>query len=204
MLGIQRIMADEHCENDEKTLVSLYKAKDEKSIQARNNFIQELYHTHRASLQSYIAGLLPNGYQDSGEVLNETYIRLLRMDSPERLDSNPKAYIYTIATNIIRDEIRRKVSRKHDAHVEFNEEECSPDESLNPVNNVSFSQSMNRMKEVLFQLPKLTRDIFLLSRFEEMTYPEIAESLGVSTRTVERHMSKACGALQASVGGSHE
>lgn len=204
MLGIQQNMADEHDEGEGSSLVSLYTAEDEKSIQARNKIVQNLYHTYQTGLRSYIAGLLPNGYQDSGEVLNETYIRLLRMESPERLDSNPKAYIYTIATNIVRDEIRRKVSRRHDAHIEFNEEDCSPDESLNPVNNVSFSESMNRMKEVLFQLPKLTRDIFLLSRFEEMTYPQIAESLGISTRTVERHMSKACGALQASVGGGNE
>jgi RNA polymerase sigma-70 factor (ECF subfamily) len=39
----------------------------------------------------------------------------------------------------------------------------------------------------------------LLSRFDELTYPEIAQNLNISTRTVERHMSAAFAALQHSL-----
>ncbi|RYG00151.1 MAG: RNA polymerase sigma-70 factor, partial [Chitinophagaceae bacterium] len=51
----------------------------------------------------------------------------------------------------------------------------------------------------LLSLPEMTRRIFLLSRFDEMTYPEIARALDISTRTVERHMSTAFKVLQHSL-----
>ena len=41
------------------------------------------------------------------------------------------------------------------------------------------------------QLPEKCRIVFAMSRFEEMSYREIAESLGISIKTVENQISKA-------------
>lgn len=41
------------------------------------------------------------------------------------------------------------------------------------------------------KLPEKTRLIFTLSRYEEMTYKEIAHQLDISIKAVEKHMSKA-------------
>lgn len=194
-------MADKRGIVDSLSKLSRSTAANEDEINHRNGYVEKLYSQYQNGLRNYIAGMLPTGIQDTGEVLQETYIRLLRMEDIQKLEENPKAYIYTIATNIVRDNMRKRASRKQDAHVEFNEQECQPCDLGNPVNGVNFSESMKMLKEVLFALPQTTRDIFLLSRFEEMTYPEIANSVGVSTRTVERHMNKACRVLQDQFGG---
>lgn len=48
-------------------------------------------------------------------------------------------------------------------------------------------------------LPPRCREVFTLSRFEEMTYQEIANSLKISTKTVENHIAKALRYLRLSI-----
>ena len=48
-------------------------------------------------------------------------------------------------------------------------------------------------------LPERCREVFVLSRFEKMSYKEIAESLAISTKTVENHISKALKVLTAAL-----
>jgi RNA polymerase sigma-70 factor (ECF subfamily) len=48
-----------------------------------------------------------------------------------------------------------------------------------------------RVLKVLKNLPTQCRQVFELSRFEELKYREIAEQLGISIKTVETHMGKA-------------
>lgn len=159
---------------------------------------ETLYNTYRQSLLNYLTGMLPGGKQDALEILHETYIRLLRMEDLERISESPRAYIFTIATNLVRDFHRRRANQLINEHDEFDETKFPSDEST-PVRALDWEQSLQRLKQSLLCLPELTRKIFVLSRFDEMTYPEIASALDISTRTVERHMSTAFKALQHSL-----
>jgi RNA polymerase sigma-70 factor (ECF subfamily) len=52
------------------------------------------------------------------------------------------------------------------------------------------------VKHALASLPTRTRDIFVRSRYQNQSYREIAEKLGVSAKTVEFHISKALKVLR--------
>ena len=160
--------------------------------------VEELYNTYHQSLLNYLVGLLPGGRQDAFEILHETYLRLLRLDDLQRLRENPRAYIFTVATNLVRDFIRRRNSRMHDAHIDVDDIELHSEDST-PIEILGWEKSLERLKRSLMDLPVTTRQIFLLSRFDELTYPQIAAALDISTRTVERHMSTALKALQQSL-----
>lgn len=45
------------------------------------------------------------------------------------------------------------------------------------------------MEKILSTLPLKTRKVFSLSRFDGLTYPEIAREMGISIKTVEYHIS---------------
>lgn len=163
-------------------------------------YVEQLYNRHRGCLYRYILGILPGAQHEASEILQETYVRLLRQDNLKKIEENARAYLFTIATNLVRDTIRSRVNRYHSYHVEFNEE-LFESEDNNPLNALNWDKSLDKLKAVLIELPPLTQKIFVLSRFEEMSYSEIASALDISTRTVERHMSKACKKLQAQLRG---
>lgn len=159
--------------------------------------IEALYSTFRPSLFNYLLSLCPGGQEEAVDILHETYLRLLRLDDLGHLQQNPRAYVFTIATNLARDAMRRRSTRKTDAHDEFDELEFTSLEPT-PTEVFDWGRSLERLKQSLSSLPELTRKIFVHSRFDEMTYTQIAQQLKISTRTVERHMSNAMRTLQNS------
>lgn len=54
----------------------------------------------------------------------------------------------------------------------------------------------------LAQLPPQCRTVFELSRYEELSYQQIAEALAISPKTVENHMGKALRLLRGSLAGA--
>ncbi|HEY0668626.1 MAG TPA: RNA polymerase sigma-70 factor [Sphingobacteriaceae bacterium] len=56
---------------------------------------------------------------------------------------------------------------------------------------IAYKDLEHLMKKILDSLPFKTREIFSLSRFEGLTYSQIAERMDVSVKTVEYHISLA-------------
>ena len=50
---------------------------------------------------------------------------------------------------------------------------------------------MRRYEQALSELPALTREVFRLSRQEDLTYAQISDQLGITVRAVELQMKKA-------------
>ena len=57
------------------------------------------------------------------------------------------------------------------------------------------------VKDAIDTLPPKCRAVFQLSRFEELTYNEIADQMGISVKTVENQMGKALKILRERLRG---
>ncbi len=55
----------------------------------------------------------------------------------------------------------------------------------------SVAELETKISSALDKLPERCRQIFMLNRFEDLKYKEVAEKLGISVKTVEVQMSKA-------------
>jgi RNA polymerase sigma-70 factor (ECF subfamily) len=53
-----------------------------------------------------------------------------------------------------------------------------------------------RVEFVFTRLPKRTRDIFLMHRFDDLGYEQIAHRLDINVKAVERHMTRALCAIR--------
>jgi RNA polymerase sigma-70 factor (ECF subfamily) len=54
---------------------------------------------------------------------------------------------------------------------------------------------LERIEKIMRRLPRMTREIFLAHRLDDMPYDEIARRTGLSVQKVERHMARAIAAL---------
>lgn len=161
-------------------------------------YLAALFRKYRASLFRYLTGLVASS-EDAAELVQESYARLLQHDEVAQLEAVSRTYLFQIATNLARDHYRRRITRHSLAHIDVDELEIA-DECAEPEHRMVWDQTIHAVKGGIKELPPLTRRIFLLSRFRDKTYPQIAALLGVSTRTVERKMSEAMQILAARLG----
>jgi RNA polymerase sigma-70 factor (ECF subfamily) len=98
----------------------------------------------------------------------------------------PRALLMTIATNAARELHRRAVVRAPDGAQAAS---AVTDQAGLAQGAAQFDALL--LKQIIVGLPPKLRVVFVLSRFEGLTYPEIAQRLGISTKTVEWRMSKA-------------
>ncbi len=108
---------------------------------------------------------------------------------PVLLDRNAASgYVARIALNNALMHLRAK--RVHEKKLyEFG---ASQSVASNPTEEaIHYQESENKLIDALQKLPPACREIFILSRYEQMSYKEIAKQLTLSTKTVENQLLKA-------------
>lgn len=116
-------------------------------------------------------------------------------------DSNPYAYILTTVKHKCLNHLRHQQTREEAENYmqisgkwELNLHIASL-EAINPER--IFSEEIQLIvDETLKTLPEQTRQIFIKSRYESLSHKEIAAELGISTKSVEFHITKALKALR--------
>jgi RNA polymerase sigma-70 factor, ECF subfamily len=62
---------------------------------------------------------------------------------------------------------------------------------LTPENELYNKELKSRIEQIVQSLPQACRQIFILSRFDELSYREISEVFSISEKTVENQLGKA-------------
>lgn len=122
------------------------------------------------------------------DIVQDTFVKVWNKysDLPE-LDS-PEAYLKRLVFNESIDWLRKNKNLCYEWTDEVIDVAFDP---LNERKEYTTSQIIKKLHEILDQLPLRCRTIFILSRFENLTYREIAQNLNISVKTVENQMSKA-------------
>lgn len=81
--------------------------------------------------------------------------------------------------------------------VEFNDEEETNEIHIRVNEEEEAAEPTVLIAKALDQLPPKCREVFLLSRISKQSYQQIADSLGISIKTVENQMGKALKILRA-------
>lgn len=75
--------------------------------------------------------------------------------------------------------------------LEINSDSIQLTSSKQTSDNLELEELQTKIDHAIDSLPERCRQIFVLSRFEEMSYKEIAAQLDISPKTVENQISKA-------------
>lgn len=152
-------------------------------------YVGHLYAQYHDPLTSFVRKQIGDE-QDTADLIQDVFVRVARLDDPLRLQENAKAFLYKTAVNLIRDRARLNKSRHFDAH-DLVEEIAIESDFPSPENEVVWRQAWRVADRKLAQAGVRLREIVLLSCLHDLTHPEIAARLGVTTRTVERGMQRA-------------
>ncbi|MBI4500249.1 MAG: sigma-70 family RNA polymerase sigma factor [Gemmatimonadetes bacterium] len=117
------------------------------------------------------------------DLVQETFVRALNHD-PE----NPRAFLFTIAANLARDEARAAVRRKH--HLELITVETGERSDPGPAEALEEREREAAVRRALESLSERDRDVLLLWD-AGLSYPEIAEQAGLALGAVGTTLARA-------------
>jgi RNA polymerase sigma factor (sigma-70 family) len=129
------------------------------------------------------------------DLAQDVIVRTLGRAEWESVDQ-AQGYLFRTAANLWRDQIRHHRA-KGGAELSWDEDIVNTASAGVPLERALLSEeALQRVHAALLQLNERTRDIFILSRLEQMKYSEIATMLAVSVSAVEKHMIKALAHLE--------
>ena len=85
----------------------------------------------------------------------------------------------------------QKIALKHQENIKYLEMQFNYEALERLGSFIEFEELRTKIEKALAALPDNLRETFLLSRFEEIPYKEIARKQSISIKTVEAHMTKA-------------
>ncbi|WP_019529136.1 RNA polymerase sigma factor [Dasania marina] len=155
--------------------------------------VSTLYSEHNDALLRYLSVRL-SSQQEAAEVAQEAYIRLLSLDKPDTV-SYLRAFLYKTADNIAIDRLRRRQRTEAIFDSQESEQECRS-EVQNPERQLSARQSISQLRVFVAELPPKCQKAFLMYKFQEREYGEIAESMGLSENMIRKYVLRALAHLK--------
>ena len=128
----------------------------------------------------------------SEELVQDTFMKLWEIRETLNDQINIRNFLYTITKNNCLNYLRnQKISLKHQENMKYLEMQFNYEALEKLGNYVQFEELREKIDEAISKLPAEVIETFKLSRFEELSYREIADRQGISVKTVEARISKA-------------
>lgn len=142
----------------------------------------KLFAESRQALLQYIRRFVRSS-ETAKEIVQEAFLRTYR----ERESIiTPRAFLFSTARNLAANEIRHRRAVERDTLA--SSDEVPEYESLE---SGLLRDERNRLiQQAIDRLPPQCRAAFTLRVFHECSYREVADRLGISVKTVEKHISR--------------
>lgn len=149
--------------------------------------IARAFARHSHELVAFLRGR--RGAHDAEDLVQESFARLIEAHRSQPVEQ-PRAWLYKTGCHLAYD--AHDHQRVVDAVVvDGAPTETVPDTLADPQRRVAAREQLDRAWQALEALPDAVRHAFLLNRFEALSQREIAARLGVSEKTIERHVLRA-------------
>jgi RNA polymerase sigma-70 factor (ECF subfamily) len=152
----------------------------------RKRLLDQIF-SHRAALQKYLRKFTA-GAEDVEDLVQEACVRICALPPGQVVDS-PRALLFRIARNLAVDRVRKKITHATDDVADFEPLNVSSEEA-EPDEQVDLRRRFESFCAAVDSLPPLCRRVFVLRKVYQLSHAEIAQVLGLSHSTIEKHVAK--------------
>jgi RNA polymerase sigma factor (sigma-70 family) len=162
----------------------------------KRTLIDALYRKYSQALRKFLVRRHVN-QEDVADIVQETYYRVLNSGDVEMIH-HPKAFLFQVANNVARNAAKHRRSGVEGDAADIDDIEVN-DQSPSPYRWLKAEQQLGVVRAALEELAPKCREVFVLNRFENLTYADIAAELDLSVSMIEKYVSQALTHLRTRV-----
>jgi len=160
--------------------------------QGNEQVFETIFRTYYERLCNY-ANTILNDMDEAEEMVQGAFLTVWEKHDTLEIHTSVKSYLYRAVHNSCLNRVKHYKVRKTYGDSVKNQTELLHDDASQDLIG---SELDAIVANAIDSLPDQCKLVFKLSRFENLTYAEIAEQLGISVKTVENHMVKALKVLR--------
>lgn len=153
--------------------------------------LEELFRTYYTELVRY-AFTIVREQGEAEDIVQHLFVKLWEKREDLAIRKDVRSYLYRSTYNASVNAWKR-TGRFTGTGESLQQVSASGQSS----DRVLSSELEARIEQAVQSLPEKCREVFMLSRFSELSYKEIADQLGISVKTVENHMGKALSIMRS-------
>lgn len=148
-----------------------------------DQLIIEAYTAYQDRIVRFINSKIDNA-ELAKDLSQDTFLRLLEYKAMI-CQNTVLAMLYMIANNLVIDYLRRHYKKQEITSYLY---DCSERISNTTENEIIVKDVLRCERCAISQLPEQRRTIYMMSRFQDLSKKDIAETFKISLRTVDNHL----------------
>lgn len=142
---------------------------------------------HEDALVRFLYRVWPNRH-DVLDLRQDIYVRVYEAAAKARPQA-ARSFLFTTARHLLTDRIRRKRIVAIDAVGDLEALNVLV-EDISPEERISAYQELRRLAQAIDELPPKCRETVWMRRVDDLSQKEVALRLGITQKTVEKHVMK--------------
>ena len=156
---------------------------------------------HEEALTRYLRRSWANA-DDIHDIRQEAYVRIYE-SARNHIPTSARPFIFAIARRLMADRIRRQRIVAIDSVGDLDALNVLVDD-VSPERNAAAHQELRQLAIALDGLPAKCREVVWLRRVDDLSQKEVAARLGLSEKSVEKHVMKGMKRLTDAIFGETE
>jgi RNA polymerase sigma-70 factor (family 1) len=149
------------------------------------DFLNRLFSESQRALRRYVRGLV-GSREKAEDIVQEAFLRTYEH---RKSVTTPRAFLFSAAKNLAIDHRRHERIAKTDSVGDLDASGVVSS-TATPEDQALSNERSRLLRQAIEHLPPHCRTVFVLKVFHDCSYQEISKRLGISVKTVEKHVGR--------------
>lgn len=159
--------------------------------QLKNNnqdAFNEIFKAYHAMIYNYILKRTSSSYC-AEEVTQLVFIKLWNYRNKLSIEVSIEFQLIRIVKTTLIDYLRKMERNSKASFIIQRHQKAAPNDEIN--NAIALREMNTKLEKLMTYLPPIRKQVFEMSRFNDLSHREISEKLSITTKTVENHINLA-------------